>query len=92
MSEAEVARDLHSVLTRVRQGLEVVIEQDHRAVAVLKASPAHSPGRRLSECIALARAHEERLGHSPLPDAGFARDVQEAIDSRRDLFHPPASE
>jgi len=39
MSEAEVARDLHAVLAKVRQGVEIVIEQDHRPVAVLKSSP-----------------------------------------------------
>ena len=37
LSEAEVARDLHAVLAKVRQGLEVVIEQNHRPVAILKA-------------------------------------------------------
>ncbi len=30
MSEAEVARDLHAVLAKVQQGVEIVIEQDHR--------------------------------------------------------------
>jgi len=30
MSEAEVARDLHAVLAKLQQGIEVVIEQDHR--------------------------------------------------------------
>ncbi|MBZ5624041.1 MAG: hypothetical protein LAQ69_35880 [Acidobacteriia bacterium] len=90
MSEAEVARDLHAVLAKVQQGVEVVIEQDHRPVAVLKPSQPGDPGRKLSECIALARAYEERLGCAPIPDADFARDVQEGIDSRRDSFEPPA--
>ena len=52
MTEAEVARDLHGVLTKVQQGLEVVIEQDHRPVAVIR--PPLPRGRLLSECIALA--------------------------------------
>jgi hypothetical protein len=30
MSESELARDLHAVLAQVQQGVEVVIEQDHR--------------------------------------------------------------
>ena len=38
MSEAEVARDLRAVLAKVQQGVEVVIEQDHRPIAVLKSS------------------------------------------------------
>jgi hypothetical protein len=29
MSEAEVAHDLHAVLAKVQQGVEIVIEQDH---------------------------------------------------------------
>lgn len=81
LSEAEVARDLHAVLATVRQGVEVVIEQDHRPVAVLKSSHLERPGRKLSECIALAKAYEARFGSSPIPDVGFAEDVQAGIDS-----------
>jgi len=36
MTEDEVARDLHAVLTKVRQGAEVVVEQNHQAVAVIR--------------------------------------------------------
>jgi len=36
MSEAEVAGDLHGVLDRVQQGVEIVVEQDHRPVAVIR--------------------------------------------------------
>ena len=32
MTEEEVARDLHGVLDKVQQGVEVVVEQDHRPV------------------------------------------------------------
>ena len=90
MSEAEVARDLHAVLTKVQQGIEIVIEQDHRPVAVLKPSQSGGPGRKLSECIALAKAYEEKLGYGPIPDADFAKHVQAGIDSRRDSFEAPA--
>lgn len=89
MSEAELARDLHAVLLRVQQGIEVVIEQDDRPVAVLKPSKPADPGRRLSECIAMAKAYEERLGAAPVPDAGFAADVLAGIEERRDPFTPP---
>jgi hypothetical protein len=38
LTEAELARDIHAVLARVREeGLEVIVEQDHRPVAVIKA-------------------------------------------------------
>ena len=90
MSEAELARDLHDTLARVKQGVEVVIEQDDRPVAVLKQASAVRPGRKLNECIAHAKAYEARLGCAPLPDEDFARDVQTGIDSRRDSFEPPA--
>ena len=90
MSEAEVARDLHAVLDKMRQGVEIVIEQDHRPVAVLKPSAPPRPGRKLSECIALAKAYETRLGYAPIPDEDFAKDLQAGIDGRRDSFEPPA--
>jgi antitoxin (DNA-binding transcriptional repressor) of toxin-antitoxin stability system len=88
MSEAEVARDLHAVLEKVREGVEVIIEQDHRPVAVLK-MPA-GPGRPIDECIALAKAYEERLGYAPVPDSDFAKDVQAAIDAHREPLNPPS--
>lgn len=50
MSEAEVARDLHAVLAKVQQGVEIVIEQDHRPIAVIKQPPP--VGRMISEILA----------------------------------------
>jgi len=90
MSEAEVARNLHAALAKVQQGVEIVIEQDHRPVAVLKPSAPTRPGRKLSECIAMAKAYEAKLGYAPIPDEDFAKDVQAGIDGRRDSFEPPA--
>ena len=93
MSEAEVAVDLHAVLARVQQGVEIVIEQNQKPVAVIKLSESTGPGRKLSECIALAEAYEARLGYAPVPDDDFARDVQDGIDARRDVYYePPAWE
>jgi hypothetical protein len=90
MSEGELARDVHAVLAIVQQqGVEIVIERNHRPVAVLKASSAATPGRKLSECIALAKAYEDKLGNAPVPNADFAADVETGIDSRRDSFEPP---
>ncbi len=51
ISETEAVRDFASVLTHVRAGAEVVIESDHRPIAVLRPSPAQ-PDRLLSEVIA----------------------------------------
>ncbi len=64
------------------------MEQDHRPVAVIKTP--QGPGRKISECIALARAYEEKLGYVPVPDPGFATDVQAAVDDNREPLNPPA--
>jgi antitoxin (DNA-binding transcriptional repressor) of toxin-antitoxin stability system len=77
MTEAELARDLHAVLEKVRQGAEVIIEQDHRPVAVIKTPPG--PGRMLSECIALAEAHDSTATLDP----DFGKDLEDIIESRQ---------
>ena len=43
-----------AVLQKIREGIEVVVEQNHRPVALIR-SPLPQ-GRMLSECIALAEA------------------------------------
>ena len=83
MSEAEVARYLHAVLAKVQQGTEVVIEQDHRPVAIIR-SPLEK-GRLLSECIALAEARVT----TAIPDEGFTMDVSEGIAERSQAWTPP---
>lgn len=70
MSEAEVALDLHAVLAKVQQGVEIVIEQDHRPVGVLK--PSKPAGRMLSEVVADLKAR----GADAVMDEDFARDVE----------------
>ena len=84
MTEAELARDLHTVLEKVRQGVEVVIEQDSRPVAVIKA-PLVS-GRKISEVIAAL----ESSGANAVLDEDFARDVEEGIRARRQPWNPPS--
>lgn len=87
ITEAELARDLHAVLAKVRAGSEVIVEQEDRPVAVIR-RPA-GPGRSIGECIELARAHEQRLGYAPAPDAEFGRDVERGIEDRAAPFDPP---
>ena len=87
ITEVELARDIHVVLAKVQQGVEVIVEQDHRPVAVIRTP--QGPGRKISECIALAKAYEEKLGYAPVPDPDFAKDVQAAIDAHREPFRPP---
>jgi antitoxin (DNA-binding transcriptional repressor) of toxin-antitoxin stability system len=86
MTEEEVARELHGVLDQVQQGVEVVVERDHRPVAVIR-SPLPR-GRLLSECIAVAEAG----GSAATLDEGFMKDVEEGIASRSQPWNPPAWE
>ena len=79
MTESEVASDLHAVLARVQQGVEVVVEQDHRPVAVI--SPPKGPGRPIDECIALAKTY----GSGATLDEGFAQELADIIAERRPL-------
>lgn len=79
MTDTEVAKDFAGVLEKLRQGAEVVVEKDHRAVAVIR--PVEGPGRNLDECIALAKAH----GSGATLDEDYANDLQEIIASRQPL-------
>jgi antitoxin (DNA-binding transcriptional repressor) of toxin-antitoxin stability system len=84
MSEAELARDLHAVLEKVRQGTEVIIERDAKPVAVIKAPQFR--GRPIDECIALVKTHGS---HATL-DEDFPKDLEEIINSHREPLNPPA--
>jgi len=84
ISEAELARDLHAVLEQVRQGSEVVVEQDHQPVAIMK--PVAAKARTMSEIIAAMEAS----GACGVVDEDFARDVEEGIASRNEPWNPPS--
>jgi hypothetical protein len=48
------------------------------------------PARRtISECIALAKAHEEESGQAAVLDPDFAADVEQIINNRKP-WTPPA--
>ena len=89
ISEAEAAGDFAALMTRVRAGAKVIIENGERAVAVLHA--AEPVRRSISECIALAKAHEEESGKAPVLNPDFAEDVEEIL-SHRKPWNPPARE
>ena len=72
------------MLARVQEGVEIVIEQDHRAVAVIK-SPLVK-GRKISEVIAALEAS----GANAVIDEDFARDVEEGIEAHREPWNPPS--
>jgi antitoxin (DNA-binding transcriptional repressor) of toxin-antitoxin stability system len=84
MTEAEVVKDIAAVLSQVRQGVEVVVEQDHRPVAVIR--PSQPAGRKISEVIAALEAS----GANAVIDQDFARDVEEGIKARREPWNPPS--
>jgi antitoxin (DNA-binding transcriptional repressor) of toxin-antitoxin stability system len=86
MSEAEVALDLHAALAKVQQGVEIVIEQDHQPVAVLK--PSKPTGRMISAVVADLKAR----GSNAVMDGDFARDIQEGIKAQRRPWTPPSWE
>jgi len=81
ISEAEAARDLANAMARVYAGEEIIIDNGKLAVAMV---PTPIPPRRsVSECIALAKKHEEETGEAPVLDPDFAADVEEIIRDRK---------
>jgi len=84
ISEAEATSDFASLMARVREGAEVVIEKDARPVAVVR--PAEPHVRLLSDSLRLAREH----GSTATLDGDFARDLEEVINSHREPLNPPA--
>ncbi len=87
VAEADAVRDLAAILKRVEAGAEVVIERNAHPLAVIRAA---APARRtISECIALAQAHEQESGHAPVLDPDFAADVEEIVRNRQP-WTPPA--
>ena len=84
MTEAEVVKDIAAVLAQVRRGVEVVVEQDHRAVAVIKPSPP--VGRMISEVV----ADLKQRGSNATMDEDFARDIGEGVRAQRQPWNPPS--
>ena len=84
ISDADLARDPYAVLAKVEEGVEVIVERDHRPVATIRA-PKRS-GRLISECIASARAS----GSNAILDGGYGRDVEEGIRERSQPWNPPS--
>jgi antitoxin (DNA-binding transcriptional repressor) of toxin-antitoxin stability system len=84
MTYNEVSSNFAAVLENIRKGLEVVVEQDHRPVALIRSPKRY--GRPSSECIASARAS----GSPVTLDGGFAHDVEEGIKDRQQPWNPPS--
>lgn len=86
VSEAEVVRDIAAVLAKVRQGNEIVIEENHRPIAVIK--PSVPAGRPISEVVAELKAR----GSQAVIDDDFARDIEAGIEAHRQPWTPPSWE
>ena len=86
VSEADVVRDIAAVLEKVRRGSEVVVEQNHRPIAVIK--PSKPAGRPISEVIAELKAR----GSNTVIDDDFARDIEAGIEAHRQAWTPPSWE
>jgi len=83
MTETEVVKDIVAVLAKVRQGVEIVVEQDHRTVAFIK--PSKPEGRMISEVIADLKTR----GSNAVIDDDFARDIEEGIKTHQQPWKPP---
>ena len=85
ISEAELARDIHAVLAKVQEGVEVIVEQDHRTVAVIKTP--HRSGRPITEILQEARQRNSRV----TLDEDFGTDLEEIISRhQREPWNPPS--
>ena len=82
ISDADLARDPRGVLAKVQAGAEIIVEENHRPVAVIRA-PLRS-GRRISEILAdTTRRPEVTL------DSDFGKDLEAVIARHREPWTPP---
>ena len=76
ISDADLARDPYAVLAKVEEGVEVIVERNHRPVATIRTTTRS--GRPISACIASAKASASKV----TLDDGFGNDVEEGIRER----------
>jgi antitoxin (DNA-binding transcriptional repressor) of toxin-antitoxin stability system len=76
ISDADLARDPYAVLAKVEEGVEVIVERNHRPVATI----------RMPKRIASARSS----GSQVILDDGFGKDVEEGIRERSQPWNPPS--
>jgi hypothetical protein len=77
--------DMMTVLEKVQQGSEVIVErEDHRPVAVIR-SP-HRSGRPITEILREAKQRNSTV----TLDEDFGKDLEEIIASHRQPWNPPS--
>ena len=86
ITEAELARDLHGVLAKVQEGVEVIVEQDDRPVAVIRTP--HRSGRPISEILRQAKERNSTVTLDP----DFGEDLEAIIASHQQPWNPPSWE
>ena len=86
ITEAELVRDIHAVLAKVQAGVEVIVEQDRRPVAVIR-TPYRS-GRPISEILRHARERNSTVTLDP----DFGKDLEAVIASHEQPWNPPSWE
>ena len=84
ISDADLARDPYAVLAKVEEGVEVIVERNHRPVATIR-TPKRS-GRPIAACIASAKSSSSNV----ILDGGFGKDVEEGIRERSQSWNPPS--
>jgi antitoxin (DNA-binding transcriptional repressor) of toxin-antitoxin stability system len=86
ITEAELARDAYAVLAKVREGVEVVVEQNHRPVAIIRAP--HRSGRPISDIVRQAKERNSTVTLDP----DFGKDLEAVIASHQQPWNPPSWE
>jgi antitoxin (DNA-binding transcriptional repressor) of toxin-antitoxin stability system len=86
ITEAELARDLHAILAKVQKGVEVVVENDHRPVAVLR--PPNRSGRLVPDLLREARQRNSTV----TLDEDFGKDLEAIIAGQQQPGNPPSWE
>jgi antitoxin (DNA-binding transcriptional repressor) of toxin-antitoxin stability system len=86
MTEAEVTSNFAAVLEKIQQGAEVIVQHDHRPVAVIR--PPNRSGRLISEILREAR----RRNSTVTLDEDFGTDLEAIIASQQQPWNPPSWE
>ncbi len=79
ISEAEAARDLPSLLAKVRGGAAVRIDSGSETFDLIR-TPPHEKSGKISDIIAVL----ERRGATATPDPGFADDIEDGMRRHRE--------
>jgi len=86
ITEAELIRDVQAVLAKVQAGVEVIVEQDHRPVAVIRLP--YRSGRPIADILRDATARNSTVTLDP----DFGKDLEAIIASHQQPWNPPSWE